>query len=49
VLREQLLAGALERISAEQGSLDQVAERIAARAADPYTLAEAIASRLRSA
>jgi LAO/AO transport system kinase len=47
VLRERLLAGALERLEAEMGRLDAVAERIAAREADPYALAEELAARLR--
>ncbi len=48
VLRERLLAGALARLEAERGHLDEVAERIAARQADPYALAEELAARLRS-
>jgi LAO/AO transport system kinase len=48
VLRERLLAGALERLEAETGRLDAVAERIAARAADPYALADDLAARLRA-
>jgi LAO/AO transport system kinase len=47
VLRERLLAGALDRLEAEMGRLDAVAERIAARQADPYALAEELAARLR--
>jgi LAO/AO transport system kinase len=47
VLRERLLAGALDRLEAETGRLDAVAERIAAREADPYALAEELSSRLR--
>jgi LAO/AO transport system kinase len=46
VLRERLLAGALSRLEAEQGHLDLVAERIAAREADPYALAAELAARL---
>jgi LAO/AO transport system kinase len=46
VLRERLLAGALARLEAEMGRLDEVAERIAARQADPYLLAEELAARL---
>src|SRR5512138_2536203 len=46
VLRERLLAGALERLEAEMGRLDAVAARIAAREADPYQLAEELASLL---
>ena len=47
VLRERLLAGALERLEAEMGQLDAVAARIAAREADPYALAEELSARLR--
>ncbi len=47
VLRERLLAGALARLEAERGHLDEVAERIAARQADPYALADELAARLR--
>jgi LAO/AO transport system kinase len=48
VLRERLLAGALERLESEMGRLDAVASRIAAREADPYALADELAARLRS-
>jgi LAO/AO transport system kinase len=48
LLRERLLAGALSRLEAEEGHLDEVAERIAAREADPYALAEELAARLRA-
>ncbi len=48
VLRERLLAGALGRLEAEMGRLDEVAERIAARAADPYALADELSARLRA-
>jgi LAO/AO transport system kinase len=48
VLRERLLAGALDRLEAEMGRLDSVAERIAAREADPYALADELAARLRA-
>jgi LAO/AO transport system kinase len=47
ILRERLLAGALARLEAEQGRLDEVAARIAARQADPYLLAEELSARLR--
>ena len=47
LLREQLLAGALARLSAEEGTLESVVARIAAREADPYALAEELAKRLR--
>ncbi|ACG73436.1 LAO/AO transport system ATPase [Anaeromyxobacter sp. K] len=48
VLRERLMAGALARLEAEKGRLDAVAERIAARSADPYQLAEELAALLRA-
>jgi LAO/AO transport system kinase len=48
LLRERLLAGALDRLEAEMGRLDAVAERIAAREADPYALAEELSARLRA-
>jgi LAO/AO transport system kinase len=48
VLRERLLAGALDRLEAEMGRLDAVAARIAAREADPYALADELAARLRA-
>jgi LAO/AO transport system kinase len=48
VLRERLVAGALARLEAELGKLDAVAERIAAREADPYALADELAARLRA-
>ncbi len=48
VLRERLLAGALERLETEMGRLDAVAEKIAAREADPYALADDLAARLRA-
>ncbi|HEX9400040.1 MAG TPA: methylmalonyl Co-A mutase-associated GTPase MeaB [Anaeromyxobacter sp.] len=48
VLRERLLAGALDRLEAETGRLDEVAARIAAREADPYALADELAARLRA-
>jgi LAO/AO transport system kinase len=46
ILRERLLARALARLEAEQGRLDEVAARIAARTADPYLLAEELSARL---
>jgi LAO/AO transport system kinase len=48
VLRERLVAGALARLEAELGRLDAIAERIAAREADPYALADELAARLRA-
>ncbi|HUL58159.1 MAG TPA: methylmalonyl Co-A mutase-associated GTPase MeaB [Anaeromyxobacteraceae bacterium] len=48
LLRERLLAGAVARLEAERGRLDEVAARIAARQADPYALAEELAARLRA-
>jgi LAO/AO transport system kinase len=47
ILRERLLAGALARLEAEQGRLDEVAARIASREVDPYLLAEELSARLR--
>ena len=49
ILRERLLAGALARLELELGRLDDVAERIAARQADPYQLADELAARVRGA
>ncbi len=46
LLRERLLRGALARLERERGRLDEVAGRIAARKADPYALAEELASQL---
>jgi LAO/AO transport system kinase len=46
LLRDRLLAGALARLTAEHGSVDALAERIAARAVDPYALVDGVASRL---
>jgi LAO/AO transport system kinase len=46
LLRERLLAGALNRLEAELGHLDSVAARIASREADPYALAAELAARL---
>ena len=48
ILRERLLAGALARLEAEVGRLDEVAARIAARQADPYQLADELTARLRA-
>jgi len=45
-LRERLVRHALQRLEAEQGALDEVAERIARREADPYTLAEQLSEKL---
>jgi LAO/AO transport system kinase len=47
LLRERLLSGALERLEGEMGQLDEVAGRISRREADPYALADELASRLR--
>ena len=47
ILRERLLDRALTRLEAEQGRLDEVAARIAAREVDPYLLAEELSARLR--
>ncbi len=46
VLRERLLSGAIGRLEAEMGRLDEVAARIAARQADPYALADELVARL---
>jgi len=46
LLRERLLQGALSRLSREEGHLDEIAGRIASRKADPYALADELASRL---
>ncbi len=46
MLRERLLEGALARLAAEEGQLDEIASRIAARQADPWALADELASRL---
>jgi LAO/AO transport system kinase len=48
-LRERLLERALARLEEEDGRLDEVLARIAARQADPYQLADELADRLRSA
>jgi LAO/AO transport system kinase len=46
LLRERLLEGALQRLAAEEGQLDEIAARIASRSADPYALADELAARL---
>jgi LAO/AO transport system kinase len=46
LLRDRLLEGALQRLAAEEGQLDEIAARIASRSADPYALAEELAARL---
>jgi len=46
MLRDRLLQGALARLAEEEGHLDEIAGRIAARQADPYALADELASRL---
>jgi LAO/AO transport system kinase len=46
MLRDRLLQGALARLAEEEGHLDEIAARIAARQADPYALADEMASRL---
>ena len=48
LLRERLLAGALDRLEAEEGHLDEIAARIVAREADPFRLADELAARLRA-
>ena len=46
LLRDRLLAGALARLAGEQGHLDEIAARIAAHQADPYSLVDELAARL---
>ena len=46
LLRERLMQRALARLTEEEGHLDGLAARIAAREADPWELAEELASRL---
>ncbi len=46
LLRERLIAGALARLAAEQGQLDEIAGRIVARQADPFQLVDELAERL---
>jgi LAO/AO transport system kinase len=46
LLRERLLRSALARLEKQRGRLDEVADRIAARKADPYALAEELAGQL---
>jgi len=46
LLRDRLMQGALDRLSAEVGHLDAIAARIADRSADPYQLADELAARL---
>jgi len=48
LLRERLLAGALDRLSQDEGHLDEIAVRIARREADPFRLVEELAGRLRA-
>ncbi len=48
LLRERLLAGALERLASDHGPLDELAARIARREADPFVLAEELAARLQA-
>ncbi len=45
LLRDRLLQAGLARLERERGNLSQVAERIAARTADPYQLADEIAGK----
>ncbi len=44
LLRDRLLRAGLERLERERGNLDEVATRIADRTADPYELADELAS-----
>ncbi len=46
LLRDRLMQGALARLAEEEGHIDDVAARIAARDADPYQLADEMAARL---
>jgi LAO/AO transport system kinase len=46
LLRDRLMRGALARLADEEGHLDEVAARIAAREADPYELVDELAARL---
>jgi LAO/AO transport system kinase len=46
LLREKLLAGALALLEGELGRLDEIADRIARREADPYALVDEVAARL---
>jgi len=46
LLRDRLMRGALARLADEEGHLDEVAARIAARQADPYELVDELAARL---
>ncbi len=46
LLRERLLSSALTRLERKLGQLDEVAGRIARREADPYALAQELASQL---
>lgn len=46
ILRERLLASAIARLERERGQLDEVAGRIARGEADPYALADSLASQL---
>ncbi len=45
LLRDRLLAAGLSRLERERGKLDDVAQRIADRQADPYALADELAGR----
>lgn len=46
LLRERLMRSALGRLERESGRLDEVAERIARKEADPYALADELAKQL---
>jgi LAO/AO transport system kinase len=48
LLRERLLAGALDRLAAEEGRLDEIAARIVSGEADPFRLADELAAKLRA-
>lgn len=47
LLRERLLRNALDRLQREKGRLEEVSARIAERKADPYALADELASQLK--
>jgi LAO/AO transport system kinase len=46
LLRERLLRKALDKLERERGRLEEIAGQIAARTADPYALADELASQL---
>ena len=46
ILKERVMTSALRRLAREQGELSELATRIARREANPWALAEDVASRL---